>query len=1426
MNQFKIGYIVDSISQTLINHFQSESIFNTDDIDNNQLNNTRGLLKYLSSCDIEFNFRYKEKYNQIHPVIAVLNNIISRGLPTKAPIILEEKFVEIGLVERINSNSEMKYSKSTKELKFHDIFELMHLIEPGLLINKHNYGGTLGSHLEWKFLNKHAFFLQILQSQRDFTTLNPNMVGGKSTDFSFTSPYLHWNPSKSRYENKTRIFEVDGPHHLQNEYLYYDNLRDNAANEEDIETLRFSMNEIHKDEIKFEKLIEKNLYTTFSKNFERDFKEYLHEYSLLLIPIAVSRIQKALLECLIQKEDLFQKKEISIALIERDIPGGAIAIKNLQQYFNNLNNILSEENNLILPEIKLSIFPNDKWVIDNRLHCDFHIENEIFFNNNDFDIIIDNSILKRSNIYKEKTFNSKKAIIIRSSHYYDATSLRKIYCSNLLKYKTLVNRNSDGSYSSIKNHEGHINFFIQNVFRKKGFREGQLPIISRALGLQPVIGLLPTGGGKSLTFQLPVFLQPGLCIIIDPIKSLMADQVRVLKENWIDCCDYINSTIKPAEKRQRIIDFRLGETLMLFVSPERFVMQDFRNVLLNINKSKFNLAFSFCVIDEVHCVSEWGHDFRTTYLMLGRNAQKFCVTRNEKQKVTLLGLTATASFDVLADIERELQIEHNDVANAIVMIENTIRPELFFNVIDVTNKSRIDVLNQEFLSLSKRLTYYNSDVIIEKSEKHHFEEFDRNHFSEVDNEGRVIFKLESEILKIDEDLSLKSIDDFSTIVFCPVKGTAINQAGEFMNRNGVRFVHQKLSTNSKGYYYSSETDEEAADVNDYFIEFTTNQINHMVCTKAFGMGIDKSDIRSTYHYVYSSSLESFVQECGRAGRDKKIALSNILLDTTKVYKFDLLSFFNENTIKNRFDRLCLRRNLESKWENGEKKEIFFLNIQDFKDFIRQTDFSFISSTGNTIKPYEKAILDLKQLILDKQDNYLIERYKDRDIHNFFYKKGFKGEINERIQMNYLFNSKEFVEETPGFGEQPIFEKVFIDSEVGLFKFIINEKKIFDSTYEDIKTILNINSDKFETKIKNILKYSSDFEDFLLLLDEGRIIELDKISEEQKKQLNDFYHRDRTVGDTGRLIYRLSTLGLLNDYTFDYNKRFYECTFEKKKSIDEYLKIIESYLRRYLSENTTLIKIDLLKSKLNFTENSFAIDLLECLRFLIDFSYQEIAQKRIRATSEIEEVLLKMLRYEGDGFEKNKFLKEQIYFYFNAKYARPNFTINGNNYSLYIDHSDYLLNPNLNNPKIILEKYLKVFKLEGTEQNNYKHMMGACKKIMQSLSSDDLHNEWVLRLLKAFSMYAMNNISYRSEANLELEKGFINLFEDLRYHQRNYLLLKEIFDFYFKNLKENIDENNIAILDISLIKNKLLQQLQTKGIIDLINQFNSKKNVII
>ena len=115
--------------------------------------------------------------------------------------------------------------------------------------------------------------------------------------------------------------------------------------------------------------------------------------------------------------------------------------------------------------------------------------------------------MRRSKVYKEKTFLSDKSIKIRSAHYCDETvgKARRVYCSDYLKFKELVTKNEDTSFTSIPEMEKHIEYFIQNIFRKKKFREGQLPMISRALQQKPVIGLLPTGGGKSLTFQLTAF---------------------------------------------------------------------------------------------------------------------------------------------------------------------------------------------------------------------------------------------------------------------------------------------------------------------------------------------------------------------------------------------------------------------------------------------------------------------------------------------------------------------------------------------------------------------------------------------------------------------------------------------------------------------------------------------------------------------------------------------------------------------------------------------------------------------------------------------------------------------------------------------------------------------------------------------------------
>ena len=1448
--QFKAGYIVDSIGQ-IINDFKS-SLNKRIPAEKKQLDQINGLLQYVSSFDIKFPHKHKHNpdYKKLNPVLATLNNIITRGLPTSAPLSLEKLFSKIKLTETNKEEFEFHFPKSKKQINYETVFELLHIIEPNLEIKRTNYGGDLGSNLEWDFIKNNPFLRQILESQRDFSTINNNLTGNRTVDFCFTSPYLHWNNNNNCYEKVGRIFEVDGPHHSLSEYRYYDTYRDAIAEEENFETIRFSTERIREDNTDFEALIGRKIYRHLKNNYNRDIKEHLTEYSLIFIPISVARIHKTIIEYFLVHEDFLKKEKIKVAIIERDLPCGAIAMKTLKELFLNINSILKDSEKINLPEIELTIFETSKWVLNKELHLNARIEDESFFKQNHFDIIIDHSVLRRSNIYNESDFQNEKAIKIRSSHYNDNSfgKSRRVYCANLLQYKSLVKKKDDGSYIPIKKYENSINFFIQNIFRKVGFREGQLPIISRALQQKPVIGLLPTGAGKSLTFQLPSFLQPGLCLVVDPIKSLMEDQVRVLKRNWIDCCDFINSNLKRKEKVKKLIDFRYGETMFLFVSPERFVMEDFRTIIQKIDLSVFSLAFSYCVIDEVHCVSEWGHDFRSTYLMLGKNAQQFSTVKNAKKKISLIGLTATASFDVLADIERELEIQHNDVANAIIMIENTIRPELFFRVIDVTNKDRIEELNNDFKNTGENLQKLNDLLLLEKSQKHHFDEFEKRDFATketkyLSNQNEIVFEFNDKYL-IPNDLSGKSQNEFYSIVFCPVKGRRRNVNGEIVNKSGVDYVYENLESNSKGFYYSSDTDHQNIEIQEHFQNFTTDRTKHIVCTNAFGMGIDKADIRSTYHFVYSSSLESLVQECGRAGRDKKISEATILVSKNKYFKLDIYKFFRDNKdaklLQNKFTRKATRQAFEKYWDdekrnpntgnNGAFVDIVFSTLEELLKAIDLIDFGLINRAGNPYNPLPADIIvELREKLRLKNEanqyRYILEKHNDRDVFDFFHKLSFKGVDVEKSQLLNLFQIKEFQliqNEVVNIQGQENLAKTFADCENDTFKFILTATKTYKEADKRICTLLKVDPviiPQYSTKtykdlVNSAFNYSNDFNDFLFLLEENNVItNLSKINQLTKDRLLFVYSRDReSTNETGRLIYRMHSMGFLVDYLIDYNlNNLYTCTFIKYKSIDKYVNNIENYLRRYLSETSSIQRIKELKKRIN--KPKIIDNILECLYFLSEFSYAEIASKRKRATNEIENILntsISEAQYTSDWFQQNLFIKEQIYFYFNAKYARIGFKIGGKPFSLLDDYQECSMSE-----EDILDKYLQVFHLGGTEQNNYKHMIGSCKKILRSLPESDLNKEWVLRLLKAFAMYSINNDSYISEANEELERGFDNLYKDEVFHENDFDRIEPIFDTYFNKLQSNIQEDNQSFKDIKLIRVKILLKMQSMSIESLI-----------
>ncbi len=363
--------------------------------------------------------------------------------------------------------------------------------------------------------------------------------------------------------------------------------------------------------------------------------------------------------------------------------------------FNHLAALSADYENLRFPEVELTVI--NQSFADSPLHlglCTVYSEISPAEAALQYDLVIDIAIREYCDA-EHVVFSEFQHV--RNACYFNVRSSKEVYAdrvfytSSRIDYRPLTRRNAQGGYDTITETAGHLRYFLQLLFRKRDFRDGQLPILNRALQLQPVIGLLPTGGGKSLTYQLAALLQPGITLVIDPLVSLMKDQNDGLKSNGIDACAVINSSQSEDEKKKNQIRMQESKALVVFLSPERLSIDRFRRSLSAMHSA--GVYFAYGVIDEVHCVSEWGHDFRPSYLHLGRNLVEYVrpkKTGNEnRDRLSLFGLTATASFDVLADVERELSGDGAFplTADSTVRYENTNRLELQYRVVSLRASS-------------------------------------------------------------------------------------------------------------------------------------------------------------------------------------------------------------------------------------------------------------------------------------------------------------------------------------------------------------------------------------------------------------------------------------------------------------------------------------------------------------------------------------------------------------------------------------------------------------------------------------------------------------------------------------------------------------------------------------------------------------------
>lgn len=1046
---------------------------------------------------------------ELQGIMDIVYNILFRGVPTNPSIYLKNNIGEIK-----DGYEDFKYCYSYDDYKWDNTIKGYGSINPALDIYN-------------RFKKEDELYYFLPECPFEYISNEKNWIENSSVDF--------YSPLK-----KT-VIEIDGRQHNEINQELNDNTRDKELKRMGVSITRISLadpnflsilKEIKDNSLFQEKIIE-----------IEDIK--LIEINYLYI----FRFQIALLFAIKYGYLDINKDNININICTDNNVDKIIfeyAYKDIELWIKNLYVLVNKE--IKLPNINIILNSSD---LDN-IDCNFDI-----------------SIAK----FYDETIDNFNGIKVRNDFFFYKKNIEKLdypQCKNYFKVRNNLFRFNNVDKDNI-NHENALLFFMKNIFGHEQFRPKQLEIICNGLNYKnAVIGILPTGSGKSVCFQLISMLTAGISIVISPLKILMEDQCENLtKRNKITNVSFINSTSKGKLGNSL---FEKNAVKILYVSPERFFNQEFCQILQgNIDK------ISQIVIDEVHCLSEWGHDFRTSYLFLLSILKDLSL----KEETLLMGVTATASIKVIQDVTREFK----KLKEKVYLIKNinTKRKELNFIVDNVNDNYKLETVTK----IVKKYVEKNEKVIIFVAYKSEIDEI-KNHLSSkingIDKKIAIYTGGNKETFDNSDENKEQLLKDIKENKYNVIIATKAFGMG--VDIPDIRCtIHYDFSSSLESLYQEAGRAGRDGNLSEcHIIYYNSQELDNLMKNK----NILISDIKTSSYYgalskqlfLITTNNEDYKNEAKRVIETLKFLRSKKNINnqnTNDTYSFYLDDVKNnlENINQSKFERILYKLyilNIISIWKIKYDNKINNPLYYDIK--INEDNKNYLIAK-NSLKEYVSSYDD-KFVDNSTNENEVIEKLCEWQFNQFFLSRWESLRTLNDFVKNYT-NSNDFANRINGyFAENTKLEDIINDKEN-----YVNWFKIFYQN--DNKKLLSIEDSR---KLKDqISRYRSEYSnllciDFIDCINEIRLGNINDVKQTLKSDFEEFGNNEKYKNKINDILLKTFNVLLTEENKVDLILFFIEYFFNYSNK-----DIINNEINKLKIENQTIIKetIYLSKIKINLSK---------------------------------------------------------------------------------------------------------------------------------------------------------------------------------------------------------------------------------------------------